>query len=108
MKKAKKKKKGQNDKAGLIPLDFVESRLKWEHSFTAVTLKLYLLDIQRIALICKKAGNTYYYSELRWFVEQVAKNHPNIGYVDFNRRLPRYRLKEKKKWELEQISQRAS
>jgi len=106
--KRRKRGRKEEEKAEVIPLDLVEVRLKWEHSFTDVSLKLFMLDIQRIANICKKAENTYYYSELRWFIEQVAKNHPDIGYVDFNRKLPRMRLKEKKKWELEQISRKVS
>jgi hypothetical protein len=91
----------------VLKSDFVESRIKYDNGFKEITLSLYLLDILRIMEILKCADNMYYYNELRWFVDEVAKADPNIGIIDFNRVLPRIKLKEKKVWEIKSLKEGA-
>lgn len=90
-------------KQKIIKSDLVKSKLLWEGDFVEVKLELYFLDILRIMSICKNAGNDYYYNQLRWFVERVIRYDKDITHIDYNRRLPRIYLKEKKKWELEEM-----
>jgi hypothetical protein len=102
-----KEEEGQGMRAKPIKSDVIEAFMKFDNGFTEVRLKLYILDILRIMEICKTAGNLYYYNELRWFIDQIVRTDPRMGIIDFNRKLPRIKLKEKKPWELEQMSQKA-
>lgn len=77
--------------------------MKYDNGFNEIRLKFYMLDLLRMMEVFKKAGNMYYYNELRWFVNELAKCDKRIGIIDFARVLPRLKLKEKKPWELEQI-----
>jgi hypothetical protein len=99
--------KQKKEKPKILKSDLIETYLKWDNSSTSIFLKLYLLDVLRIAEICRASGNNYYYGELRWFVEQVMTERRDLLRIDFNRDLPRICLKVKAKWELEEISQRA-
>lgn len=83
--------------------DLIRTNLVYDNGFTRVALELRFLDILRMMEVLKKSRNAYYYNELRWFINQVAHIDKAIGVVDFNRKLPRIRIKEKKEWELQEM-----
>jgi hypothetical protein len=89
----------------LIKSDLIKTFLKFDNGFNEVRLELYMLDILRIMDLCKACDNMYYYNELKWFVNEVCGVSRDCKNIDYSRKLPRIKLKEKKKWELEEISQ---
>ena len=95
------------NKPRLLKSDFIKVNVKYDNGFNEVKLELYILDLLRIMEILRTSQNEYYYSEFRWFINEVSKVARGFGAFDSNRKLPRIKLKEKKEWELEAMSRGA-